>query len=173
MQIVSMYRKLTYEEFYAEYYERVLKYLARKCARFVDAEELTSQAFLYCYEKYDSYDPTKCSMGSWVYMIANSRFKNYCRDRKVYVDIDVVGDFIPDDSDPVETGVMLDDLRDDIARALLKLSDLDRMIVVMSYFKNMTAVEIGEILDMKPGTVRQRLARALDKMEQELEDWRG
>lgn len=172
MRILQMNKAVTYEEFYETYYRSVLKYLTGKCANSADAEDLTSQVFLYCYQNFSKYDPAKASMTSWVYMIANSRFKNYCRDRRVYADIDEIGQFIPDEANSLEAAIELDEMREEIARALLRLSDVQRMIVVLRYFKNMSAVEIGEMLDMKPGTVRVQLSRALDKMESDLEDFR-
>ena len=172
MRILQMNEAMTYDEFYKTYYHSVLKYLRGKCANYADAEDLTSQVFIYCYQNFSKYDPQKASITSWVYMIANSRFKNYCRDRKVYADIDEIGQFIPDENNSLEAAIELDEMREEIARALLKLSDVQRMVVVLSYFKNMSAAEIGEMLDMKPGAVRTCLSRALDKMESDLEDFR-
>lgn len=171
MKLISIRPTLTYEEFYAEYYERILKYLVKKCARIEDAEDLASQVFLYCYQNFDNYDPEKASMASWVYMVANSRFKNYCRDRKLYVDIDEIGEFLPDESSPVDAGMMLDEIRDGIASALLKLPEKQRMIVVLRYFKGMSAVEIGKKLGMPPNNVRTQCSRALDKLEEELREF--
>lgn len=159
---------LTYEEFYNMYYFRVLRYLSAKCVQTKDAEDLASQVFLYCYQNFSNYDPTKASIASWVYMIANSRFKNYCRDRRSYVDVDAISEFISDESNPIDAALMLDDMRDAIADALLKLSEKQRMIVVMRYFKDMSATEIGRKLGMTPINVRVQLSRALDKLEIEL-----
>lgn len=164
--------ELTYEAFYSTYYDRILKYLKRKCARPQDAEDLTSQVFLYCYQNFSKYCASKASMASWVYMIANSRFKNYCRDRKVFSDIDGMAEFLTDEQSDVDSALMLDELREQIALGLLKLSERQRTIVVLSYFKNMSAAEIGSMLDMSPGNVRVQLSRALKKLEAELQDLR-
>lgn len=163
---------MSFEEFYSTYYSRVLRYLSGKCAQREAAEDLTSQVFLYCYQNYERYDPKKASMASWVYMVANSRLKNYWRDRKSYVDIEEVQDFIPDDGDSLDAAILLDELRDDIADALEKLPERQRIIVVLRYFKGMSALEIGDMLGMSPVNVRVQLSRALDKMETTLDAYR-
>ena len=163
---------MTYEVFYSEYHNRILKYLTAKCGRQADAEDLTSQVFLYCYQNFSSYDPEKSSIASWVYMIANSRFKNYCRDRRFFADIDEVAEFLPDDRNVVDAAVMLDEMREGIARALLRLPERQRMIVVLRYFRNMNAVEIGSKLGMSPVNVRVQLSRALNRLQAELEELR-
>ena len=167
-----MQTDMTYEAFYSAYYGKILKYLTAKCGRQADAEDLTSQVFLYCYQHFSSFDPAKSSIASWVYMIARSRFKNYCRDRRVFADIDEMGEFLPDEGNDLDSAMMLDDLRNSIADALLKLPERQRIIVVLRYFKGMGAPEIGRMLDMSPVNVRVQLSRALDKLEVELEELR-
>lgn len=164
--------KMTYEDFYSAYYGSVLRYLSGKCAQKETAEDLASQVFLYCYQNYDRYDPEKASMASWVYMVANSRLKNYWRDRKAYVDLEEVKDFIPDERDTLDSAILLDELRDDMADALEKLPERQRIIVVLRYFKDMSAVDIGKMLNMSPVNVRVQLSRALDKLEKELTEYR-
>ena len=172
MKLIRNDSELTYEEFYAAYHSRILKYLTGKCARPQDAEDLTSQVFLYCYQNFSSYCSSKASIASGVYMIANSRFKNYCRDRKVFSDIDELAEVLPDEQNAVDTALMLDEMREQIALGLLKLPERQRIIVVLSYFKNMSAVEIGKKLDMSPVNVRVNLSRALKKLQAELDDLR-
>ena len=172
MSTIPKNAEMTYDAFYSAYHSKILKYLTAKCGRPADAEDLTSQVFLYCYQNFSGYDPSKSSLSSWVYMIANSRFKNYCRDRRVFADIDEVGQFLPDEGNPIDAAIMLDDMRNSIARALLKLPERQRMIVVLRYFRNMNAVEIGNKIGMSPVNVRVQLSRALNRMEAELEDLR-
>jgi RNA polymerase sigma-70 factor (ECF subfamily) len=53
--------------------------------------------------------------------------------------------------------------------AFFELPKDDRMIVAMSVFAGYNSKEIGEIMHMKPATVRSRLSRALAKLKQRLE----
>ena len=63
-------------------------------------------------------------------------------------------------------------LRLDIARALATLSDSDRELIVLRYFEQCDATEIGAILSLPPGTVRRRLGEARVRLETALEAWR-
>lgn len=168
LKLVKTSPKMTYEAFYAEYQPLVYRYLYSKLGHRENAEELTSQVFLYCFEHFDRYDPDKSSMASWVFMITNSRFKNYCRDRRVFADIEELKDVIPDQGDPVGTGMLLDELREEIAKALEGLDETSRMIVVMKYFGDKSTEEIADTVGLTTGNVRVRLSRALDKMEKKL-----
>lgn len=62
-------------------------------------------------------------------------------------------------------------LRVDIARALTRLSDTDRELIVLRYFEQCDATEIGVILSLPPGTVRRRLREARVRLEAALESW--
>lgn len=53
-----------------------------------DAEDLTEEAFVYCYRRYADYDPGKSALSTWLYLVVNSRIKNYYRDRKEAVDLE-------------------------------------------------------------------------------------
>lgn len=57
----------------------------------------------------------------------------------------------------------------DVRNAFSKLGGQERMIISLSVFGGYNSQEIGKILFLKSATVRSKLARALNKMERELE----
>ena len=158
-------QKPDFEEVYKTYYCSVLSYLRRKITNVQDAEDLTSEAFIYCYHHYGEYDPEKSAVSTWVYLVVNSRLKNYYRDKREYTDIGALENVLSDDSTNLERGVYLEQLRRTLADAIGKLPERQQQIVVLSYFKQKSSNEIAEMLGMTPGNVRVQLSRALDKME--------
>lgn len=64
-----------------------------------------------------------------------------------------------------ENAVKLEALRG----AMEQLDSPCRDIVSLRYFQGLNSEQIGEILEMKPATVRSRLARALKKMRTHFE----
>ena len=128
---------------------------------------MCSEAFFYCFDHYDSYDPEKSSVSTWLYLVINSRLKNYYRDKKHHVDIDELQNILPDDSDSMEQAVYLQQLRDLLARAIESLPETQQKIVIMSYYQQKTSAQIAEELGMTPGNVRVQLSRALDKLEKQ------
>ena len=63
------------------------------------------------------------------------------------------------------------ELRDDVARALAKLSDDDRALVALRYFSELNSREIAEVVGRPEATVRGRLRVARRQLAEELEDW--
>jgi len=59
----------------------------------------------------------------------------------------------------------------EVNRALARLTEGDREVVVMRYFSELNSREIAEIVDMPEATVRGHLRAARRKLADELEDW--
>ena len=165
-------QKPPFEDVFARYYSGAVSYTYNKLGNHQDAEDLCSEAFLYCYDHYEDFDPTKSSISTWLYLVINSRIKNYYRDHKSHADIDELQNIIPDEGSDMERGVYLQQLRSSLANALQQLPDRQQQIVIMHYFHNKTSQEIAEALDMTPGNVRVQLSRALDKLEGLCADFR-
>jgi len=160
---------MSFEEFYQQYYLNACIYATRKTGNSHDGEELACAVFMYCYQHFSEYDPSKASIGTWLYVIMNSRLKNYYRDKKETVDIEALGDTLQSDSDDMERAVEIQEDRRRIAEALKILPETQRAIVVYRYFKDLSSAETAEILGISEGNVRTQLSRALAKMRQVLQ----
>ena len=79
--------KPSFEEFYKQYYPIALSHTRKKIGSYEDAEDLVSNAFIYCYEHYDTYDPEKAPIGAWLFLIVNSRLDQCCATAEVLEDI--------------------------------------------------------------------------------------
>ncbi len=161
--------KPEFEQVYKDHYFNVFKYINKKIENKENAEDLASEVFLYCYDHYDSYDPEKSSITTWLYMVTNSRLKNFYRDRRSNEDIDELYNVLPDTDSDMEGAVYLTQVREVLAHAISTLSETQQKIVIMSYFQNKTSKEIAEELGMSAGNVRITLMRALDKLGGECE----
>ena len=113
--------KPDFEEVYEKYYSGVLSYIYKKTGSREDAEDLAGEAFLYCFDHYDSYDPDKSAVSTWLYVVANSRIKNYYRDKKSDVDITALEDFFVAEADDMDKAILLQQLRENLASALTAL----------------------------------------------------
>lgn len=157
--------KPPFDEFYAENHRRVVRYIQMKLNDSHEAEDLASEVFLYCYSHYDDYDPEKSSLTTWLYLIVNSRIKNHYRDSKSFVDLESLVGVLPDDSVDMDACIYLQQLRNLLEQALMKLPERQRKIVTMRYFEERSNIEIAEQLGLSPGNVRVLLSRALDALE--------
>lgn len=161
---------MTFEEFYNQYYLNACIYATRKVGNPDDGEELTCAVFMYCYQHFSEYDSSKASIGTWLYVIMNSRIKNYYRDKKEHIDLDALGDTLSDDRDIIGKAIEVEENRRMIAKALKDLPETQRAIVVYRYIQDKSTAEVAEILGLSEGNVRTQLSRALAKMRSVLAD---
>lgn len=157
--------KPDFEEIFTRYWNRVVGYIHRKIEDLTEAEDLAEDVFLYAYDHYAQYDPQKSSAATWLYLIVNSRLKNYYRDRRSYADLDALENVLFESGDEMEKAVWLEQLRANLKRALEALPERQREVVEMRYFQEMTHEQIAQALHTTTGNTRVLLSRALDKLK--------
>jgi len=122
-----------------------------------DAEDLVQEAFLAAYQYLDSYDATR-PFGPWLMRIVLNRGSNLRRSRarrETEPETDAVSP-APSALDESERA----EAREQLARAMELLSERQRMIVTLFDVDGLTSTEIGELIDLSPGTVRWHLHEA-------------
>jgi RNA polymerase sigma-70 factor (sigma-E family) len=68
----------------------------------------------------------------------------------------------PDSGGGDPTGAV--DIADAVHRALRSLSQVNRAVVVLRYYANLSEQQTAEVLGIPPGTVKSRLSRALGQL---------
>lgn len=153
-----------FEEFYRQYYAQVFGYVQKRLCSREASEDFCSDVFVYCFEHYQSYDPKRSKLSTWLYLIVNSRLKNYYRDKRETVEFGELENVLFDDSDVMDRAVYAEQLRSFLAKALLDLNEKQRKAVVMRFFQNLEYSEIADELGVSAGNARVILSRALDKL---------
>ena len=165
LKLLPQKEKPDFEDFYNDNYSRVLYYVKNKINSEEDAKDFTSDIFTYCYTHYDDYDPQKSSITTWLYLIVNSRIKNFYRDHNItYVDYEVVSETMQDQSIDLDEGIYLEQLHKALMTAIKSLPERQQKIVMMRYFENCSSEEIVARLGISAGNVRVLLSRALNKL---------
>ncbi len=157
-------RKPPYEEFHVKNYSRVLHYIRNKIGNSMDAEDLTSEIFIYCYNHYEAYDPQKGALTTWLYMVVNNRIKNYYRDHAAFADFETVSQTMQDQNIDLDKGIYLEQLHNALMEAIKRLPERQQKVVMMRYFQNCSSDEIAKELNITPGNVRVLQSRALEKL---------
>lgn len=155
----------TYESFYKSYYRMVLGYLRKKTNSLADAEDITGKVFLYCFEKWETYDPAKASQATWLFMIVRSRWTDFLRTNRGYIDIDELDGFLTNDEDQIENAVRLESIRNELAVSLEKLPENQKKAIIMRYFGEYSDEEIAGHLNTTAGNVRVIIHRGLSKLK--------
>jgi RNA polymerase sigma-70 factor, ECF subfamily len=122
-----------------------------------DAEDLLQESFLAAYQYLDSFDVER-PFGPWLNRIVLNRGANLRRSRtrrQTEPEVDAVS---PTPS-ALEQSTRTE-ARELLTRALATLSERQRVIVTLCDVDGLTSTEIGERLDLAPGTVRWHLHEA-------------
>ena len=159
----------SYQNFYTEHFSAVVHYLRGKGMGEADAEDLAQEIFVYAYRSWDKYDPTRASRKTWLYLMVRSRWINYLRDRKTFMDIDDFSGVIPDGTD-MDQSIWVEEVRNAVADALNVLAENQKKAVVLRYFGNATEWDIANALGTTPGNARVLVHRGLKRLEKELSE---
>lgn len=110
------------------------------------------------------------SRKSWLFMVVQSRWKNYCRDRRSTQNLDDFIDFLPDENDVISAATNLMAAREELAKALKQLPENQRNVVIMRYFGQMSNEKIAMKLGTSEGNVRVLLSRGVKKLALIMQD---
>ena len=141
---------------------RVYAYAAYRVGAGPDAEDVTSEAFARAIRYRESYDPGKGEPAAWLVGIARR-----CADELLAERAATTGE-VPDAAAPgdleEETGRRLE-----LAAALAELGPRDRELVALRYGADLSAKQIGELLDLRTNAVEVAIHRALGRLRETLE----
>lgn len=133
------------------------------------AEELTQDVFVTAWRKAARFDATRGRLSTWLMTIAhNLAVDRLRRETGVTRPTLVLVDEVPDAPGIDEEDLLLE--RDAAMRALSSLSDAERTLLALAYFRGLTAREIAESDGIPLGTVKTRLRAALIKVRRANED---
>lgn len=123
-----------------------------------EAEDLAQTTLVRCYTAWDKVSGAD-NREAYVYrMLRNclrdSRRRRWWGERPT--------EHLPDSASPDRTHQV--DTADAVHRALDRLSRVNREVVVLRYFVQLTEQQTAEVLDVPTGTVKSRLSRALAQL---------
>lgn len=156
--------KPSFEECFQTHYDKALRFVRKRLTDWQAAEDIVMDAFVACYEKYDSFDPERASFATWLFVVLKNKLKNYYRDNKQHEDVDDCEEAVGGFEDELLAAEALHSWRQALAQALETLPETQRKIVQYKYFQNKNATEIAALTGLEPGNVRVQLSRALKKL---------
>ena len=157
----------------------VLKYQSRVIAtafKFVKerqlAEDIAQEAFIKSYNSIDSFRE-ESSFYTWVYRITVNTAKNYLvsskrRDEVAISDLSLDDSFYPEklDVDSPQEILKANELRDLIFETLSSLGEETRTALSLREFDGLSYEQIAEIVQCPVGTVRSRIFRGREIIEE-------
>lgn len=151
---------------YLEYYDKVTGYVRGRIDNPHEAEDVISSVFLRVFERFDSYDPSRASMSTWIYRITHNAVVDYYRSRRLHAEY---ADFTDSEIDEIIDG---DDgeeaLLDQLADALLLLKEKERDLIVLHYYKRYTLKQIADMMGMSYVNAKVIHAKALAHLREHM-----
>ena len=130
------------------------------------AEEITQDVFFLLWQYPNKWDPTKGKLGSWLlsvtrYMAIDRLRHEKSRNQNGTQSIEELADRVSakiDASSPEDTALL--------SSLLKRLPKDQREVLLLTYFRGMTHVEIAERMQVPEGTVKSRLRLSLEKLRE-------
>ena len=145
-----------------------------------DAEDVVQDVFIKAYKSLDRFRG-QSGLGTWLYRVTLNACRDHQRKGRFTALQQSLG-LIPrseahwvekrPDADP-ERSTRSGELREDIARAVGRLSPSERSVFVLRQFNQLSIRETAEVTGRAEGTVKNLLFRALRKLQEDLAIHRG
>jgi len=171
------------ERLVVKYQNRIYNVVLKICADPDDAAELTQETFVKVIQNLHKFEG-RSGFYTWAFRIAVNLTLNYCRrnarlavrsldaEQQQYdsQERQVLKDYLSDDSSPdAAVVVQRKELYEIATKALMRLDEAQRAVVILRDIEGMSYARIAEVLDIELGTVRSRLSRARSKLREVLE----
>ena len=147
------------------YHKRIFNFLARITADKQVAEDLTQNVFLRLLKYRHTYKP-EMKFQSWIYQMARNTFADHYQYQKqrmpVRMEIEKLRDQLPDVMDALEQ----EETEARLIRALAKLPDDYRELLVLTRFQHLKYEEVAHFLDMTVSNVKVKVHRAIGQLRE-------
>jgi RNA polymerase sigma factor (sigma-70 family) len=141
------------------------------CGNAADAEEAAQDAFVKAYNalgRFRSGEPLR----PWLLAIVANEARNRRRSagRRTALVLRAAGEGRPsgEAAPSPEAALLAGERRSRLLAALGRLNERDRTVVAYRYLLELSEAETAAALGVRPGTVKSRLSRALDRLREEV-----
>ncbi len=157
-------------QLFDKYYPEIFRYVYHSTLDHSVTEDLTSNVFFSAFRHLGRFRWRRIPFRAWLYRIAANELRMHYR-RQKRMSAANAGPVDPESPAPVSSAdtiaAELDDYRL-LQRALLRLGQKYRTVIVLRYFEGKSLSEICEITNNREATVKSQLHRALAKLKHAL-----
>lgn len=166
-----------FEELVRQYEKPVYNLALRMVRNPEDAQDLAQEAFLRAWRGLGQFQ-FESAFSTWLYRLTSNVCIDFLRRQKKQVQSSLtVCDeeeqarelSVPDPAPLPEERAIANEQRALVRQAMDQLETEHRQILTLRVIQGLSYQEIGQILELKEGTVKSRLARAREKIRQQLE----
>lgn len=148
---------------------RIKAYAMRGGADAATAEEIAQETLVTAWRKAALFDRSKAAASTWLFTIArNLRIDRIRRERRPEPDPDDPA-FVPSGEPPPDVALRLVENTEAVRKAIESLPDVQREVVMLSFYEDEPHSAIAERLNLPLGTVKSRIRLALKKLGEQLD----
>lgn len=149
---------------YDHHIRRIYDFVYYKTHHKETAEDIVSQTFLKALTHIATVDPDR-SFASWLYKIAQNTVIDHYRSKRTHSDIDDAWDISDEDVDIVrdlDTASKFEEVKEHLE----KLGSLERDIIIMRVWQELSYKEIADIVGKSEGNCKVIFSRAMTKLRE-------
>lgn len=151
-----------------KYKEKLYWHIRKIVLNHEDSDDILQNVFVKVWQGLKEFR-YEAKLYTWMYRIATNEALNFLNEkkRKVHGNVDEITMMLENtlESDVYFSG---DKIQKELQRAVLSLSERQRLIFNMKYFDDMTYEDMAEILDVAVGTLKATYHNAVRKIEESL-----
>jgi RNA polymerase sigma-70 factor, ECF subfamily len=160
-----------FKRFYDRYASLAFTFALRLLGSQSDAEDLTQEVFLQVWRQAQSYSPERGSPEAWLITMTRSRALDKLRAKRRRAASPLASDE-PTHSErgtSVASPTQTSEAKLTVQGVLVKLPEMQRIVLELAYFAGLTQSEIAERLGEPLGTVKTRMRAGLERLRGFLE----
>ncbi len=165
-----------FEQLVLTYQNQIYRLCFRMVGNAEDAADMVQEAFLKAWRNLDSFQGDS-AFSTWLYRLASNCCLDFLRSQKRRPTVSMTTEDdegeeqsieVADNSATPEEKLLQKEEQNEIARAMASLDEEQRQILTLRVVNDLSYTEIGELLSLKEGTVKSRLARARENLRKKL-----
>lgn len=153
---------------YEAYFSQIYRYIYFRVQNVAVAEDITQAVFLKVFEKLPDYQDRQRPPLAYFFTVARNKVIDYWRKNKRVESLDAENDLskITDTTDTAEEIVSRTIAGEEISRALEKISESEREVVILKFLNELSYPEIAKLLKKNEAAIRQLASRGLKNLRE-------
>lgn len=152
---------------YTQYRDKVFGFVHSKIYNQDEAEDIVQTVFLKVYSNLDRYDETKASLSTWIYTITRNTVYDYLKEKRSHPVFELEENAADHEESPEEL-VLNNETLTELARALERLPQKERDVIILIYYHSKTKIEVAQILGITYAQLRYLHDKALGRLKEQL-----
>ncbi|MBM9577707.1 sigma-70 family RNA polymerase sigma factor [Leptospira sp. 201903070] len=167
----SEVRTFDFDELYSKNYDKIFRFLLGKGASQEEAEEVCQETFIKVLHHWESFDPSKGNVSSWMITIAKNQFfdlmrkKNSTQGKEIENSQEYIESIAQAKAKNEDEKNRLDLLKDTVE----SLPPLEKEIIQLRFMKKYTIKETSEQLGISVRTVNRKTYASLTILRMKLQ----